>query len=115
MVKRLLLLSLLFAGSAFALDSVIILPLDGPIGSAKISPANGSATAYRMDFPGQKAICFQNITSVDVYLGSSTVSNTNGYPLLDQGSVLCGDLKGGTTVYFYGAGASADIRAFFAR
>lgn len=109
-------LFLLLASPAFAdLNEIKILPLDGPVASVKISPPNGSAGAYRMDYPGQKAVCFQNNSSVVVYIGSSTVSSSNGYPLSSSGTSICMDLRGGTTVYMYGDGASADIRAIVAR
>lgn len=114
-MKRVLLLISLMIGPAYALDEVRVLPLAGPLGSAKISPANGSATAYRMDYPGQRSICFKSFSETDVFISSSTTEGTNGFPLTTSGDSVCLDLAGGTTVYFYGDGASADIRAIFAR
>ena len=99
----------------WGVDDVRILPLSGPIGTAAISPANGSATPYRMDFSGQKSICFKNIAATEVYLSSASSIGLNGYPLLNASEAICMDLTGGTTVYFYGNGAGASIRAIFAR
>lgn len=115
MIKKLLFLLSISVATCLAESDVNVLPLTGPIGSVKISPANGSATGYRMDYPGQKAICFQSNSAVIVYIGSSTVNTTSGYPLLSSGANICMDLKGGTTLYFYGAGASSDVRAIFSR
>lgn len=115
-MKRLIVAIFLLAGPLYGDDGrVQIIPMDGPIGTAKISPANGSATAYRMDFPGQKSITFMNVATTDVYLSSSTTAGTDGFPLLEIGSFVSLDLKNGTTIYFYGNGASADVRAIFAR
>lgn len=97
-----------------AISDVNVLPMPGPIGTAKISPPNGSAGAYRMDFPGQKAICFKSASATDVYFGSSTVL-TSGFPFFEIGESLCLDLAGGTTFYFYGNGSGGDIRAIFSR
>lgn len=116
-MRRLLLAASLLLSSSLALavSDVNILPLKGPVGTAKISPGNGSATAYRMDFSGQKSICFKMAAATDVYIASSSAIGTNGFPLFEIGESVCADLQPGTTVYFYGNGASADIRAFFAR
>ena len=102
--------------NCFCLDSVRIVPLDGPMGVAQISPANGSATPYLMSFRGQKSICFQSAQNVEVYIGThSAITNADGWGMFSKGESLCADLKGGTTLYFYGNGASADVRAFIAR
>ncbi len=93
-------------------EDVRILPLTGPIGSYKISPPNGSAGGYLMTHKGQKAICFKSSSATDVYIGSSTVNTANGFPFFEVGDSMCADLASGTTVYFYGDGASADIRVF---
>ena len=98
-----------------ATSDVNVLPLTGPLASANVSPANGSATAYLMNYQGQKAVCFQNNAATEVYIGSSTVSTSNGYPLISRGTSLCADLKGGTTVYMFGNGAGADIRVIAVR
>lgn len=109
--KRTILLSIgLLASAAMAAD-VTVLALHGPMGTAKISPANGSSTAYRMDFAGQSAICFQSAAATVVYLSSASTIGANGWGLYNKGESLCMDLASGTTVYFYGSGASADIRA----
>ena len=115
-MKKLLALSLLLlSASALALDSVEVLPLRGPVGTAKISPADGSATAYLMDYPGQKSVCFKSYAATVVFISSASTITTDGFPLEESGASLCLDLKGGTTVYFTGDGAGADVRAVFAR
>lgn len=116
-MRRLLLLSLLFLSTvAFAVDSVKVLPLEGFMGTAKIEPPNGSAVAYLMNFPGQAAISFKNNADTEVFIGTySAITHANGYGLLTKGESISLDIKGGTTLYFYGNGASADIRAFIAR
>jgi len=96
-------------------EDMRILPMRGPIGTAKISPANGSATAYRMDFSGQKVICLQSVATTSVYIGSHTAISTNGWGLLNKGDSICIDLQGGTTIYLVGDGAGADVRAIIAR
>jgi hypothetical protein len=68
-----------------------------------------------MDFPGQKTITFINAATTEVYIGSATTAGTNNFPLFEKGSFLSMDLKSGTTVYFYGNGAGADVRGIFAR
>ena len=117
MKKTLFLICLIFAQPIYAVEGdVRLLPLTGPAGTRQISPANGSATAYLMSFPGQKAICFQSAATTEVYIGThSAISNTTGWGLFNKGESLCADLQGGTTIYFYGNGASSDIRIFFAR
>ena len=104
------------ASMLYAQGSVRILPLKGPISTAQINPPNGSSVAYLMDFSGQKSICFQNAASTEVFIGSHTaITSTNGWGLYNKGDTLCTDLKGGTTIFFYGNGASADIRAIMVR
>lgn len=109
--KKAIFLLLAFLASAAIAADVTVLSLRGPIGTAKISPANGSSTAYRMDFSGQSAICFQSAATTVVYLSSASAIGANGWGLYNKGESLCMDLMSGTTVYFYGAGASADVRA----
>lgn len=105
---------LLIAAAAMASD-VSILPLRGPMGTAKISPGNGSSTAYLMDFPGQSSICFQSASTTVVFISSSSTIGANGWGLYNKGENLCLDLTRGTTVYFYGSGAGGDVRAVMAR
>lgn len=93
---------------------VSVVPLKGPCGTAKITPPDGSATAYRMDFPGQKAICIKSVGVSDVYVSTASSVGSDGFPL-STGESLCADLSGGTTLYFQGDGASGDIRVFIAR
>lgn len=100
---------------AFAVSDVNVLSLKGPLGTKQISPPNGSTTSYLMNYSGQKSICFENVTTTEVYIGSFTITNTDGYGLVSKGASICLDLLGGTTVYFYGNGAGADVRAIFAR
>ena len=115
-MRKILLFVLLLPLPAFCATDVAVVPLPGPAGTTKISPPNGSAIAYRMDYPSQKTITFQNVADIEVYIGTfSSVSTTTGFPLLTKGSSISLDLSNGTTIYFYGNGASADIRAIFAR
>lgn len=106
---------ILAIGWAVSATNVRILPMRGPIGTAKISPGNGSATAYRMDFKGQKSICFRSVNNVDVYISSASSIGTDGFPLFTKGDTICYDLAGGTTLYFHGDGANSDIRATMAK
>ena len=96
-------------------DDVRVLPLRGPLGTAKISAGAGSSTAYRMDFPGQAAICFQTATTTDVFISSASAIGADGWGLYNAGDNICLDLTSGTTVYFYGSGGTGDVRAVFAR
>lgn len=114
-MKRLLLLSLFLCSSVFAVESVEVIPLRGPIGTAVIAPGNGSATAYRMDYPGQKSICFKTNSDTIVYISSASTIGANGFPLEVKGASVCLDLQGGTTTYHYGASAGGDVRAIFGR
>jgi uncharacterized protein YfaP (DUF2135 family) len=112
----LFLLALLSAAfSIAAVSDVNVISLTGPVATARITPPNGSAVAYLMNYPGQKAICFQSASSTEVYMGSSTVTNTNGWGLFSKGDSFCADISGGTTVYFYGNGSNANVRAIFVR
>lgn len=107
---------ILFSICAFLFaDDVGVLPLRGPAGTYRISPANGSATAYLMSFSGQKSICFKSASNTDVYISSSSAIGTDGYPLYNKSETICMDLASGTTIYFYGDGAGADVRAFIIR
>lgn len=108
-------LSLSLIVAAYAVSDVNVLSLKGPLGTRQISPPNGSTTSYLMNYAGQKSICFQSASDTEVYIGSYTISNSNGYGLMTKGSSVCLDLLGGTTVYFYGNGAGADVRAIFIR
>jgi len=114
MKSKILVFLLFFTIPAFAQD-VTILPLTGGIETAQISPGDGSATAYRMDLRGQKAICFQSAATTDVYVSSSATVGTSGWGLYNQGDNICMDLASGTTVYFWGDGAGGDIRAIIAK
>lgn len=100
---------------ANALSDVNVVSFKGPVGTTKISPANGSSTAYLMNVSGQKSVCFKTYTTTEVFIASATAIGANGYPLTAKGDTLCMDLLNGTTLYFYGNGAGADVRAIFAR
>jgi len=115
-MKKILAIILLIPSLLVAATDVNILPMGGPAGTFKISPPNGSSVAYRMDFPAQKTITFINATDVEVYIGTfSAITNANGFPLFSKGTNISMDLSSGTTLYFYGNGVSADIRAIFSR
>jgi len=107
-----MLLLLIAIGFSIGASDVRVIPMRGPIGTVKISPPNGSAAAYRMDFSGQKSICLRNVTTVDVYISSaSSIAFSDGFPLFTTGDTICYDLTSGTTIYFYGDGAGAEVRA----
>ncbi len=115
MKKIIFALVLIISSPVFSLDTVRIAPMRGPIGTVQISPPNGSAVEYQMTYSGQKTITFVNNTSVVVYIGSHTDIGTSDFPLLQKGSSISLDLKNGESIFFYGAGAGADVRAIFAR
>lgn len=115
-IKVPVLLSILFLIPIFCFsEDVRILPMRGGFGTAKIAPGNSSSTAYRMDFAGQQAICFQSAGTVDFFVSSASVVGINGWGFYNTGDSLCLDLTSGTTLYFYGDGAGADCRAFFVK
>lgn len=96
-------------------EDVRILPLTGGIGTAKIIPGDGTSTAYRMDFLGQKAICFQSASTTIVYVSSASSIGSDGWGFYNKGENVCVDLASGTTIYFYGTSSGGDIRAFIAK
>ena len=96
-------------------EDVTILPMRGPIATAKLSPASGSATAYKMDIAGQQAITFINYSTITVFLSSHSAGGTDGFPLITLGSFITYDLRSGTTVYLQGNTGGSDIRVTAAR
>ena len=114
LIKKVLAILLIIGPFAYAAD-VRILPLRGPMGSVNVDVPNGSAIGYEMDVRGQKAICVKNFQSTTIYIGSSTVDANNGYPLFNQGDVVCMDLTHGTTIYLFGTAASQKARILIAK
>lgn len=116
-MRKFLLPVLLFLSvTAFAaISDVSVVSFKGPIGTTKISPPNGSTSAYIMNFPGQKSVCFKTYTATEVFLSTGASVGANGYPLTSKGDTFCADLLSGTTIYLYGNGVGADVRAIFAR
>ena len=108
---------LIFSLSIFCYaEDVRILSLTGPLATVRIQPPSGSTVAYRMDMSGQKAICFQSASAVEVYLGTNTATLTStGWGIYTKGDALCADLAGGTTVWFVGSGGVGDIRVLISK
>jgi len=96
-------------------NEVKILPMTGPISTAKVSPSDSSPTAYTMNVSGQKSIAIINATSVAVYLAGDSATELDGFPLISKGSSVVIDVMDGTIIYMMAAGAGADVRVMVCR
>jgi hypothetical protein len=103
----------LFSRFARAGSLVILEPYSNGCTVDDISPPNQSTTTWSSSYANQKQVLFQNMSTVDVYIGfeSNISSQTSAVALYNQGDSLSLSIHGNQAVYFWGDGASAAVRA----
>ena len=104
-------------GYASASTPVRIMPFEGGCTVDDITPGTNTRSTWTATGFGVKAVMFQNRTDVDVYIGFAitTSSQTLAVALYNKGDTLSLNISENQTVYFWGDGANADMRALYCK
>ena len=102
---------------AEAATPVRIIPFQGGCRVDDVAVNNQSTTSWNASGVQNMSVLFQTITDVDVYIGftESVSSQTVSVGLLAQGDTLLLNIDENTTVYLWGDGANADLRALYCK
>ena len=102
---------------AEASTPVRIVPFQGGCTVDNVAVNNQSTTSWNASGVQNMSVLVQTITDVDVYIGftESTSSSTVSVGLLAQGDTLLLNIDENTTVYLWGDGANADLRALYCK
>lgn len=96
---------------------VRISPFDGGCVSEEVTVVNGSTTSWTASGTGNRAILFQAVEDVDVYIGfqASISSSSAAVGLFNQGDSISLTINENQTVYFWGNGASPRAVAIYCK